>query len=208
MCSSPIAAKVKTCLPSPCERCYRLRGGSLRPQLLRKLRCLVRFSGFWQAIAPCAFGHGQSPVRQSFRYARRRRPIRVVAPDMSGYVSWVEIEDRDQPFFYPRESKCHHHSHPIQLAPFDPGVQAIQLSPYRACSGEPVYLMESTFPFLASRFVPLSLSTFGLDVEQFPFPQRTEDYSTAMIAPTGARSVLKISGRPFWSACCSASRQK
>jgi hypothetical protein len=185
MCSSPIAAKVKTCLPSPCVRCYRLRGGSLRPQLLRKLRCLVRFSGRWPAIAHCAFRHGQSPVRQSCRYARRRRPVQVVAPDMSGDVSWVEIEERDQPFFYPRESECHHRSHPIQLAPFDPGVQAVQLSPYRACSGEPVCLMESTFPFLTSRFVPLSLSIFGLDVEQFPSPQGTESYLHCNDCPYG-----------------------
>lgn len=176
MCSSLIASKMKTCLPSPCERRYRLRSGSLLPRLLCKLRCLVRYSGSLRAIAPLAFGHGQSPVRQSFRYARRRRPVRVVAPDMSGYVSWVEREDRDQPFFSPRESECHHRSHPIQLAPFDPGVQAIQLSPYRACSGEPVRLMEPTFPALTSRFVPIGLSTFGLEVEQFPPPQGTEDF--------------------------------
>ena len=95
---------------------------------------------------------------------------------MAGYVAWVEIEDRDQPFLCPSESECHHRAHPIQLAPFDPRVQAIQLSPYQVCSGEPVRLMEPTFPVLASRFVPLGLSTFGLDAEQFPSPQGTEDY--------------------------------
>ncbi len=135
MCSSHIAIHQKTCLPSPCERCYRLLGGALLPQLLRKLRCLVRYSGSCRAIAMDAFGLGQSPFSHSSRCARRRRPVRVVAPVMSGYVSCVEIEDRDQPFFYPRESECHHRSHPIQLAPFDSRVQAIQLSPYRACSG-------------------------------------------------------------------------
>lgn len=88
----------------------------------------------------------------------------------------MEIEDRDHPFFYPSESECHHHSHPIQLASFDPGVQAIQLLPYRACSREPVRLMEPTFPALTSRFVPIGLSTSGLDVEQFPPPRGTEDY--------------------------------
>jgi hypothetical protein len=176
LCSSLIAAKLKTCLPSPCERCYRLCSGSLLPRLLCKLRCLVQYSGSLRAIAQLAFGHGQSPVRQSFRCTRRRHPVRVVTPDMSGYVSWVEIEDRDQPFLYPRESECHHRSHPIQLAPFDPGVQAIQLLPYRACSGGPIRLMEPTFPASTSRFVPLGLSAFRLDVEQFPPPQGTEDY--------------------------------
>ena len=176
MCSSHIASKVKTCLPSPCERCYRLRGGSLRPRLLRKLRCLVRYSGTFRAIAPLAFEHGQSPVSHSFSYTRRRRPVRVVALAMARYVSWVKIEDRDQPFFYSRESECHHRAHPIQLAPFDPRVQAIQLSPYRVCSGEPIRLMEPTFPLLTSRFVPLGLSTSGLDAEQFPSPQGTEGH--------------------------------
>ena len=135
MCASHIASNPKTCLPSPCERCYRLLGGALLPRLLRKLRCLVRYSGSYQAIAVFAFRLGQSPFSHSSRCVRRRRPVRVVTPDMSGYVSWVEIEDRDQPFLYPRESECHHRSHPVQLAPFDLGVQAIQLSPYRACSG-------------------------------------------------------------------------
>ena len=135
MCSSPMASNQKTCLPSPCERGYRLLGGALLPRLLRKLRCRVRYSGSCRAIAGMTFGLGQSPFSHSSRCTRRRRPVRVVAPDMSGYVSWVEIEDRDQPFLYPRESECHHPSHPVQLAPFDLGVQAIQLSPYRACSG-------------------------------------------------------------------------
>lgn len=149
MCSSHIASNVKTCLPSPCERCYRLLGGTSLPRLLCKLRCLVRYSGSCRAIAIFAFGLGQSPFSHSSRCARRRRPVRVVAPDISGYVSWVEIEDRDQPFLYPRESECHHRSHPIQLAPFDSGVQAIQLSPYRACS-------EGTHLLDGARVSPLS----------------------------------------------------
>jgi hypothetical protein len=134
MCSSHIASNQKTCLPSPCDRYYRLLGGALRPRLLCKLRCLVRYSGSCRAIALFAFRLGQSPFMHSSRCARCRRPVRVVTPDMSGYVSCVEMGDRDQPFLHPRESECHHRSHPIQLVPFDSRIQAVQLSPYRACS--------------------------------------------------------------------------
>lgn len=197
MCSSFIASKLKTCLPSPCERCYRLRSGSLLPRLLRKLRCLVRYSGALLAIAQLALGRGQSPVRYSFRYTRRRRPVQVVALDMSRYASWVEIENRDQPFFYSRGSECHHRSHPIQLAPFDPRVQAIQLSSYRVCSGEPVRLMEPTFPFFASRSVPFHLSTLGLDAEQFPSPQETESHLHCNECPYGRTIRVKNLGTPL-----------
>ena len=136
MCSSYIACKWKTCLPSPCGQfsCPPWCGVTHTSTMQAPLPGLI----FWFLAnhSRTAFRLGQSPFRHSGRCARFRCPVQIVAPDMSGYVSWAEIVGRDQPSCYPRESGCHHRSHPVQLAPFDSGVQAIQLSPCRDCSEE------------------------------------------------------------------------
>lgn len=81
---------------------------------------------------------------------------------MGGYSSsW-------SPTRYPRESRRHHSAYPAHLVPLNPRLQAIQPSPWRACSGEHASLDGTLVsPFHVLLLFPVAFRLLGKTLSTF-----------------------------------------